>query len=46
MCPFVENPELVLQETGESQGKTDPRAECNRRQAIQIGLDHSSRMFL
>ena len=41
MCPSVKNPDLVLQETGDSQGPTHFRpAECGRRQTIQAMLDH------
>ena len=36
MCPSVENPDLVFQETGNPQGLTHSRpAECGSRQAIQ-----------
>ena len=48
MCPAVENPVLVHQATGNSQGTSHPRpAERDRRQAIQAiqaGPDHSDRM--
>ena len=45
MCPSVENPDLVCQETGNSQGSTHPRsAECDSRQTIQTRPDHSNRM--
>ena len=45
MCPIVENPVLVHQETGNSQGTSHPRpAECDSRQAIQTWPDHSNRM--
>ena len=41
MCPNVENPVLVHQETGNSQGKSHPRpAERDSRQAIQTWPDH------
>ena len=45
MCPTVENPVLVHQETGNSQGTSHPRpAECDSRQAIQTWPDHSNRV--
>ena len=45
MCPSVENPDLVYQETANSQSSTHPRlAECDRRQAIQARPDHPDRM--
>ena len=45
MCPTVENPVLVHQETGNSQGTSHPRpAERDSRQAIQTWPDHSNRM--
>ena len=45
MCPSVENPDLVQQETGNSQSSTDPRlAECDSRQAIQARSDHPDRV--
>ena len=45
MCPTVENPVLVHQETGNSQGTSHPwPAERDRRQAIQTWPDHSNRM--
>ena len=45
MCPTVENPVLVHQETGNSQGTSHPRpAEHDSRQAIQTWPDHSNRM--
>ena len=45
VCPAVENPVLVHQATGNSQGTSHPRpAERDRRQAIQTGPDHSDRM--
>ena len=38
----MENPDLVLQETGNSQGSTDSRlAECFSRQAVLARPDHS-----
>ena len=43
VCPTVENPVLVHQEKGNSQGTLHPRpAECDSRQAIQIWPDHSN----
>ena len=45
MCTTVENPVLVHQETGNSQGTSHPRlAERDSRQAIQTWPDHSNRM--
>ena len=45
MCPSVENPDLVCQETGDSQSLTHPRpAEHDSRQTIQTRPDHSNRM--
>ena len=45
MCPSVENPDLVYQETGNTQSFTHPRlAECDSRQAIQTKSNHSNRM--
>ena len=45
VCPTVENPILVHQETGNSQGTSHPRpAECDSRQVIQTWPDHSNRM--
>ena len=45
VCPTVENPVLVHQEIGISQGTSYPRpAERDSRQAIQTWLDHSNRM--
>ena len=45
VCPTVENPDLVHQETGNSQSSTHPRlAECDRRQTIQTRPNHSNRM--
>ena len=42
VCPTVENPVLVHQETGNSQGTSHPRpAERDSRQAIQTWPDHS-----
>ena len=41
VCPTVENPVLVYQETGNPQGTSHPRpAECDSRQAIQTWPDH------
>ena len=45
VCPTVENPILVHQETGHSQGMSHPRlAECDSRQNVQTCSDHLSRM--
>ena len=45
MCPTVENPVLVHQETGNSQGTSHPRlAERDSRQAIQTWPGHSNGM--
>ena len=45
MCPTVENPVLVHQETGDPQGTSHPRpAEHDSRQAIQTLPDHSNRV--
>ena len=45
VCPTVENPVVVHQETGNSQGMSHPRlAERNSRQAIQTWPDHSNGM--
>ena len=45
MCPTVENPVLVHQETGNSQSTSHPRpAERDSRQAIQAWPDHLNRM--
>ena len=45
VCPTMENPYLVLQETGYSQSSTHFRlAECDRRQAIQARPHHPDRM--
>ena len=45
MCPTVENPVLVHQETGNSQSTSHPRpAKSDSRQAIQTWLDDSNRM--
>ena len=45
VCPTVENPVLVHQKTGNSQGMSHPRpAERDSRQAIQTWPDHSNRM--
>ena len=44
-CLTVENPELVLPETGKSQGPTHSRLdECGGRQTIPAGPDNSDRM--
>ena len=46
VCPTVENPVLVHQETGNSQGTSHPRlAERNSRQTIQTWPDHSNRVI-
>ena len=43
VCPTLENPVLVHQETGNSQSTSRPRpAECDSRQAIQTCPDHSN----
>ena len=45
VCPTVENPVLVHQETGNSQGMSHPQpSEHNSRQAIQTWPDHSNRV--
>ena len=45
VCPTVENPFLVHQETGNSQSTSHPRpAERDSRQAIQAWSDHSNGM--
>ena len=45
MCPSVENPDLVYQETGNPQSLTHPRpTECDSRQTIQTRPDHSNKM--
>ena len=45
MCPSVEDLNLVYQEPGNSQSPSHPRpAECDSRQAIQTGPDHSNRV--
>ena len=45
VCPSVENPDLVYQETGNPQSLTHPRPdECDSRQAIQTRPNHSNRM--
>ena len=45
VCPTVENPVLVHQTTGNSQGTSHPRpAERDSRQAIQTWPDHSNRV--
>ena len=45
VCPTVENPVLLHQETGNSQGTSHPRpAEHDSRQAIQTWPDHSNRV--
>ena len=43
MCPSVENPDLVYQQTGYSQSPTHSRpAECGSRQTIQAKPDNSN----
>ena len=45
VCPSVENPVQVYQETGNSQGTSHPRpTERDSRQAIQTWPDHSNRV--
>ena len=45
MCPSVEDLNLVYQEPSNSQSLSHPRpAECDSRQAIQAGPDHSNRV--
>ena len=45
VCPTMENPDLVFQETGYSQGPTNPRlTECGNRQAIQAEPDRPNRV--
>ena len=45
MCFSLENPDLVLQETGISQALTHSRpAECGSRQSIQVRPDHPNGM--
>ena len=45
VCPTVENPVLVYQTAGNSQGTSHPRpAERDSRQAIQTWPDHSNRV--
>ena len=45
VCPTVENPVLVYQTAGKSQGTSHPRpAERDSRQAIQTWPDHSNRV--
>ena len=44
-CPTMENTDLVLQETGDSQSPTRSRpAECHSRPAIQAGPDRPDRI--
>ena len=44
-CPSVENPDLVFQETGDSQSQTHSRlGECGCRQAIQVRPDPPNRV--
>ena len=45
VCPILENPDLVFQKAGHSQGLTHSRpAECGCRQAIQARSDHPNRV--
>ena len=45
VCPSVENPDLVFQETGNPQSSTHPRpAECDSRQTIPTRPNHSNQM--
>ena len=45
MCPSMENPDLVYQETADSQSSTHPRpVECDSRQTIQTRPNNSNRM--
>ena len=45
LCSFVENSNLVFQETGYSQSLTHSRlSECNSRQTIQARPDHSDKV--
>ena len=45
VCPSVENPDLVCQDTGNSQSLTHPKqAERDSRQIVQTRPDHSNRM--
>ena len=45
VCPSVENPDLVYQETGNTQSSTHPRpAECDSRQTIETRPNHSNRV--
>ena len=47
MCPTVENPVLVHQETGNSQGMSHPRpAEYDSGKVIQTRPDNSNRMVI
>ena len=43
LCPLMENPELVYQETGDPQIHSQP-AKRDSRQAIQARTDHSNRI--
>ena len=44
VCPAMENPDMVLQETGNSQSPTHSwPAECDSRQIIQARPDHPNR---
>ena len=46
VCPSVESPDLVYQQTGYSQSPTHPRpAEHGSKQAIQARPDNSNRVF-
>ena len=45
VCSAMNNPDLVLQETGDCQSQTHSRpAECDSRQTIQARLDHPNRV--
>ena len=45
VCPSAENPDLVYQETGNTQSSTHPRVtECDSRQTIQTKRNHSNRI--
>ena len=44
LCPTMENPDLVLQETGNS-ADTFHAAECHSRQAVQARPNHQDRML-
>ena len=45
MCLSVEHPDLVCQETGDSQGPSHPRpSKCDSRQTVQTWPDNSDRI--